>query len=71
MIFITTYKILRFTSIYKSKGIVCFADLASHVIICNLIRLGVMCLKGENNTSPESTALGALWKPYSCGVEVG
>ena len=50
--------------------VVCLADLVSRVIICDLIRLGIMCLQEENNISPESTTFGALWKPHSCDLEV-
>ena len=39
-----------------NSGVVCLANLASHVIICDLIRLGVMCLQGDGSTSPGSTA---------------
>ena len=41
-------------------NVVCLANLASHIIICDLIRLGVMCLQEDNNTSPESIVLSAL-----------
>ena len=53
-------------------NVVCLTDFASHAIIHDLIRLGVMCLQEENNTSLEITALvlygnhiAAIWRSGS------
>ena len=59
------------TNLYIYIYVVSLANLASHVIISDLIRLGVMSLQEESSTSSESTGLGALWKPRSCDLEVG
>ena len=53
------------------ENIICLANLASHIIIHKLIRLSIMCLQEDRSTSPESTALGALWKSHSCDLELG
>ena len=41
-------------------NVVCLANLASHFISCDLIRLCVMCLQEESSISLESIALDAL-----------
>ena len=46
-------------------NVVGLANLASHVIIYDLIRLSIMCLQEE------SIAISALWKPHSGDLEVG
>ena len=51
--------------------VVCLANLASNVIICDVIRLDVVCLQKESSISSESTALGALWKPRDYDLEIG
>ena len=56
--------------VYIYMCVECLANLASHVIICDLIRLGVMCLQEDSSTSPESITLSALWKPHSCDLEL-
>ena len=52
-------------------NVVCLANLTSHVIIRDLIRLGVMCLQGDGSTSPGSTSHNAPQKPHSCDLELG
>ena len=52
-------------------SVVCLANLTSHVIARDRIKLGVMCLQGDHNTSPGSTAHNAPRKPHSCDLELG
>ena len=51
-------------------NVVCLANLASYIMIYDLIKQGVMYLQEESRPSPESAALVALWKPYNYDLEV-
>ena len=53
------------------ESVVCLANLASHIIVHDLIRLGVMCMQGDDNTSPRSTTHNAPRKPHSYDLKLG
>ena len=50
--------------------VVCLANLTNEILICDLIRLGVIFLQEDSSTSPKSTTLSALRKPHSCYLEL-
>ena len=52
-------------------NVICLANLARHVIVWDLIRLGVTCQQGNGSTSLGSTALSAPRKWHSYDLELG